>query len=39
MDELELTIQELKQETTSTPDYRQTVEKLQVANDLILLVK
>jgi len=38
MDGLELTIQNLKEESASAQEYRQTVEKFQVANDLLLLL-
>jgi len=39
MDGLELVIQELKEESASTPDYRQTVDKFQVLNAVLLLLK
>jgi len=37
MDEVELAIQELADESVSAPEYRQTLEKFKVANDCLLL--
>jgi len=38
MDEVELTIQDLKEESSSTVDYRQALDRFQVANNCFLLL-